>query len=139
MFRSRRNRCCCFSLMKITFPEMFRSMPRIILEGAGNVLGPSGIFQKKQSWKNTLSQFWGTRSHESGVACLVAFCLGNTHVSWRHVDGLLPPPWGDKGLGRPRRSPPWGPTCSTFLPLHVGHVAWVFWYFHAHPTPCLGL
>ena len=94
MFRSRQNRCCCFSLMKITIPKMFRSMPRIILVGAGNVLGPSGIFQKMRSWKNTLSQFWGTRSHESGVACLVAFCLGNTHVSWRHVGGLLPPPMG---------------------------------------------
>src|SRR3989337_619793 len=46
MFRSCRNRFCCFSLMKTTIPEMFRNMPRIILEGAGNVLGPSRNFRE---------------------------------------------------------------------------------------------
>src|SRR3989337_2365902 len=51
MFQNCRNRCCCFSLMKTTIPEMFRKIPGIILEGARNVLGPSGIFQKKVSRK----------------------------------------------------------------------------------------
>jgi hypothetical protein len=32
---------------KTNIPEMFRRVSRIILEGAKNVLGPSGIFQKK--------------------------------------------------------------------------------------------
>src|SRR3989337_1180344 len=95
MFRSCRNRCCCFSLMKTTIPEMFRNTPRIILEGTGNVLGPSGIFSEETVAENILSQREGTRSHESGVACLVAFCLGGTHVSRRHVGGLLGGPlWG---------------------------------------------
>ena len=120
MFRSCYNRRCCFSLIKITTPEMFRIMPRRILEGAENVLGPSGIFQKKCFAENILSQHEGTRSHESGVTCLVAFCLGSTHVSRRHVGGLLP-------------------HLSYHFTLHVGHVAWLFWYFLHHPTPCLGL
>src|SRR3989337_2863741 len=82
---------------------MFRIMPRIILEGAKNVLGPSGIFRKSFA-ENILSQREGTRSHETGVACLVAFCLGSMHVSWRHVGGLLggPPHGGRQGGGRPK-------------------------------------
>ena len=143
MFRSCRNRRCCFSLIKITTPEMFRIMPRRILEGAGNVLGPSGIFQKKCFAENILSQHEGTRSHESGVTCLVAFCLGSTHVSRRHVGGLLPPPHGrGQGCGWPRgclHGVPLVPHLSYHFTLHVGHVAWVFWYFLHHPTPCLGL
>ena len=119
MFRSCRNRRCCFSLIKITTPEMFRIMPRIILEGAGNVLGPSGIFQKKCFAENILSQHEGTRSHESGVTCLVAFCLGSTHVSRRHVGGLLPPPWEGARLWLAKGVPPWCPLGAPLeLPFH---------------------
>ena len=116
MFRSCRNRRCCFSLIKITTPEMFRIMPRRILEGSGNVLGPSGILQNFFFAENILSQHEGTRSHESGVTCLVAFCLGSTHVSRRHVGGLLAPPppmRGGKvvaGQGGASMVSPWCPT-----------------------------
>jgi hypothetical protein len=39
MFRSCRNRFGCFSLMKITDPELFWNASKIILGGTGNVLG----------------------------------------------------------------------------------------------------
>src|SRR3990170_6720029 len=44
MFRSCRNRFGCFSLMKITNPELFRNASKIILVGTGNVLRPTEIF-----------------------------------------------------------------------------------------------
>ena len=141
MFRSCRNRRCCFSLIKITTPEMFRIMPRIILEGTGNVLGPSGIFQKKVSRKTSCLSTRG-QAHESGVTCLVVFCLGSTHVSRRHVCGLLGPTWEGQGCVQPRgclHGVPLVPHLSYHFTLHVGHAAWVFWYFLHHPNPCLGL
>jgi hypothetical protein len=44
MFRSCQNRFGCFSLMKITDPELFRNASKIILVGTGNVLRPTEIF-----------------------------------------------------------------------------------------------
>src|SRR3989337_2229489 len=70
----------------------------------------SGTFQNfsgKSFTENILSQREGTRSHESGVACLVAFCLGSTLVSretcWWLVGG--PPHEGGQACGRPSRGP----------------------------------
>ena len=81
-------------------------------------------FFRKSFAENILSQHEGTRSHETGVACLVAFCLGSMHVSWRHVGGLLggPPMGGDKVWAGPRAAmvvSPWCPPCVTIMPFHV--------------------
>src|SRR3990170_298756 len=98
-------------------------------------------FFRKSFAENILSQHEGTRSHESGVACLVAFCLGSTLVSretcWWLVGGP-PPHGGGQVRGRPSRGP-LVPHLSYLITLHVGHVARVLWYFLHHPTPCLGL
>src|SRR3990170_2289948 len=71
-------------------------------------------FSEKSFAENILSQREGTRSHESGVACLVAFCLGSIHFSWRNVGGLWGPP--PRGGGTHVWAGPKG--CPHGVPLH---------------------
>src|SRR3989337_461109 len=82
---------------------MLRIVPRIILEGARNVLGPSGIFQKKFRGKHLVSargdkipriggcMFGGFLSREH--ACFMETC-------WWLVGG--PPHGGRQDVGRPK-------------------------------------
>src|SRR3989337_996929 len=98
-------------------------------------------FFRKSFAENILSQHEGTRSRESGVACLVAFCLGSMHVSWRHVGGLLggPPLGGRQDVGRPKGchggAPLVLPLCPFMCDMKLGY----FGISTSHPTPCLGL
>ena len=95
-------------------------------------------FSEKSFAENILSQREGTRSHESGVACLVAFCLGSMHVSWRHVGGLLggPPPWGDKVLGCHGSVPLVPPLCYLFtLPCWTCSMGSLVFPPPPHPLP----
>ena len=62
MFRSCRSHFRCFSQMKITKPELFRNVLKIILVGTVNVLSPHKHFQFEQTLKNVVvnsaSAFW---------------------------------------------------------------------------------
>ena len=62
MLRSCRNHFRCFSQMKITKPEMFQNVLKIILVGTRNFLSPHKYFQFKQTLKNVVvnneSAFW---------------------------------------------------------------------------------
>jgi hypothetical protein len=62
-------------------------MPRIILEGARNVLGPSGIFWEETVAENILSQREGTRSHDLWAVLLGCPLWGAAHVWWIFGDG----------------------------------------------------
>src|SRR6266566_1108117 len=75
--------------------------------------------------------------------CMFGGFLSREHpcfleTCWRLVGGAPPQGWGDKG-GRPWWSPPWGPTCLTCVAYMWDMWLGAFWYFHTHPTPCLGL
>ena len=80
---------------KTIIPEMFRNASRIILEGAGNVLGPSGIFPERTRAKNTMSQPRGTRSHDSWKVFYGVWGAPWGHPPYmvEHV-GEVGPPWG---------------------------------------------
>jgi hypothetical protein len=109
---------------------MFQNVPRIILEGAKNVLGPSGIFWEETVAENILSQREGTRSHDSwaillgrpfGGQPMFGGFLGREHPCLvEHVWWGWGPPWGlpKRWPAMVGRAPMWGfsvPMFSGFL------------------------
>ena len=111
MLRSCWNHFTCFSQIKITNPELFRNMLKIILVGTGNVLSPHKYFQFERTLKNVVvnseSAFWD-------ILWWVTFW----DISKRLLEGL-----GDKHA--PHGGPPRGlaghmcgaPWSSTSLPI----------------------
>ena len=98
---------------------------RKFLEGAGNVLGPSGIFLERTHAKKHSVPGWGTRSHGFVERLFYRWGphYGVAHIWWKFVGGpphgggkhpqmvehvwrRWGPHWGSPKLGRPRW---WGP------------------------------